>query len=276
MRCSLHAKYRYEDKLPTRQNAKASFGTIIHHSLQYYYESRGDIEGAIARFKGNWANPERLHVEPDYWPKGTNFNTLMAKGLEVLAAVHEKAKWNKIDVIGTEIPFLVPFGVHELTGYVDLLTIEKSGTGKQMLCIYDHKTNGRKPATAELTLDVQFTAYVFATFQKEFWMGGMDPEFPGIENGEWYWETVASMLERRALWHHLYTAQVIDAGPRATIDFERMYRVCCEIEHAVNLGVAVPTIGESCQWCDYQEPCRLEIPVAIAGLEDKNDNSRWI
>lgn len=276
MRCSLAAKYKYVDRLPGRQNAKASFGSIVHAAIARFYESAGDLGAAMALFKTQWANPSSVGLEPDYWPKGTSFGSLMAKGIEILERLEEKYRVTNFVLIGTEIPFLVPFGRHELTGYVDLLGIERSGTGKQLLTITDHKTNSKRPVMAELALDVQFTTYVFASHQREFWVGGNDPEFPGLPNGEWLWETVGKTMERRAIWHQLYSAQHIDAGPRVTTDFQRLYRVCDEIENALNLGVAVPTIGESCNFCDYVEPCQLEIPVAIDGLKDKNDPTRWI
>jgi hypothetical protein len=276
MRCSLHAKYRYVDKLPVRQNAKASFGTVIHQAIAYFYESRGDHEGAVRMFRDLWAHPEKAGVEPDYWPKSTNFNGLMVKGVEMLDALAQKVAWNNITLLGTEIPFLVPFGEHELTGYVDLLTIEKSGTGRELLCIVDHKSASKAPSTAELALDLQFTAYAYASYQKEFWVGADDPAFPGLPNGEWLWNTIGSMMERRCIWSHLMNGRQIDAGPRVTTDFQRMYRLCDEIEKSLKLGVAVPTIGESCNFCDYVEACQLEIPVSIGGLTDKNDDTRWV
>lgn len=276
MRCSLHAKFRYVDKLPTRQNAKASFGTIIHLALAYYYESRGDHDGAVTMFKDLWVHPEKAGVEPDYWPKGTSFGSLMGKGVEILRQINEKHKWHNYNLIGTEIPFLVPFGRHELTGFIDLLGTERSGTGRELLTITDHKTNGRAPLIADLALDIQFTSYAWATYQKEFWTGAKDPQFPGLANGEWLWETVGKSMDRRCIWNHLYGPRQIDAGPRVTTDFQRLYRVCDEIEKAINLDVAVPTIGESCQWCDFQEACTLDIPVAISATTDKSDPTRWI
>lgn len=276
MSCSLAASYKYEHKLPTRQNGKVAFGKIIHIALAYYYDSRGDHAGALAKFKGLWARPERVGITIDYWPKLTSFDRLMGKGIEIINQVHETHKWKTFTLIGTEIPFLVPFGDHELTGYVDLLGLDRSGTGKELLTITDHKTATKKPSIAELALDVQFTVYLYATYQREFWVGGMAPEFPGLPNGEWLWETVGKMADRRSVWNHLWTQNQIDAGPRTVGDFERLYRVCTEIEKAVNLGVAVPTIGSSCTWCDYQEPCELEIPVSIAAKTDKTDATRWI
>lgn len=276
MRCSLAAKFRYVDRLPTRQNAKASFGSIIHIAIAQFFEGGGDYDNAVITFKTLWANPARAGVEPDYWPKGTSFGSLMGKGLEILANLKERYKLCDFRLIGTEIPFLVPFGEHELTGVIDLVGIEKSGTGKELLTITDHKSSSRVPSTAELALDIQFTTYVYATFQREFWVGADDPEFPGLPNGEWLWETVGKCMDRRSKWHHLYGARLIDAGPRTTTDFQRLYRLCSEIEHAVDLNVAVPTIGESCQWCDYQDPCTLDIPVSISASKDTTDDTRWI
>ena len=277
MECQLAAKYRYEDNLPRRQNAKASFGTIIHEAIALYYESGGDLGKAKKRFGYKWANPNKSGVEPDYWPKYTSFGSLMAKGMEILDHLHEHHRWQIFTLIGTEIPFLVPFGEHELTGFVDLVGTEKSGTGNELLKITDFKSNSREPSMAALALDIQFTVYAYAVSQREFWIGVEgNPEFRGLENGEWLWETIGRDMPKRCIWYALWTGKQIDAGPRLRKDFERLYRVCSEIEKSTKAGVAVPKIGDACTWCDFTEPCALEIPVAIGQVADKTDPARWI
>jgi len=277
MECQLQAKYRYEDNLPRRQNAAASFGTIAHKAIQTYYESGGDYERAVKTFKGLWANPARAGVEPEYWPKRTSFGSYMGRGLEMLKQLHASHAWQTFHLIACEQPFLVPFGKYELTGFIDLLGVEKSGTGTELLKIIDFKTSSRTPSTAALALDVQFTTYHYAVNQREFWVGVEgNPEFNGIVNGEWLWETIGRDMQKRCIWWALNSGRQIDAGPRVERDHQRLYRVCSEIEKSIDAGVAVPKIGEACNWCDFQEPCALEIPVSINALSDKTDTNRWI
>lgn len=277
MECQLAAKYHYEDNLPRKSNAKAVFGSIIHEALQYYYDSRGDYDGALRKFIWAWANPDKAGHHIDYWPKFTSFGGLMSKGKDIIAYVHDSHRWQDFTVVGTEIKFLVPFGRHELTGFIDLLGIEKSGTGTELLKVIDYKTASKNPSFAQLGLDVQLTAYDYAVSQKAFWVGvDGNPEYPGVANGEWLWETVGRDITRRCIWWGVWTQKQIDAGPRTQRDYERLYRVCDEIEKATKAQVYVPKIGEACTYCDFQDSCALQIPTALEQLNDPNDEARWI
>jgi hypothetical protein len=146
----------------------------------------------------------------------------------------------KRTVLATEHPFLVPFGEHELTGYVDLLEVRRSGKGRDLLRVVDYKTASRRPNMAELALDVQFTTYMWAVEQREFWFGATNPDgtpnpdFPPVVNPDWSWEMYHD-LSRRAIWMHLWDFKEIDAGPRVDSDFLRLYRVCQEVEKADRL-----------------------------------------
>jgi hypothetical protein len=277
MECSLQAKYKYEDGLPSKRNAKTVFGSIVHESLQYYYESRGDESGAIKMFMSKWGHPEKAGHVIDYWPRYTSFDGLMKKGKEVIKYVHQSHRWQDFTVLATEHPFLVPFGpTHELTGFVDLVGIEKSGTGTELLKIIDFKTASKAPSIGELALDPQLTTYSYAATRPEFWLGVEgDPRFPAIDNGEW-WLTMTKGMPHRAIWWGVWVGRQIDAGPRTQKDFERLYRVCTEIQKAKDADVFMPKIGSACTFCDYKNECALEIPVAIAQTEDKTDPNRWI
>jgi hypothetical protein len=277
MECSLQAKYHYEDNLPRRNTSHAVFGTIIHACLQHYYESRGDYEGAARMFKRMWSDPARAGHPIDTWLGDVSYGTFMSRGKRILQYVHESHRWQDFTVLATEAKFLVPFGEHELTGYIDLLGLQKSGTGAEQLQVVDFKTAGKNPSFAQLGLDVQFTSYLYAVAQREFWVGVEgNPDFGGLENGEWLWSTVGQKITTRAIWWGVYTGKQIDAGPRTDRDFQRLYRVMCEIDKSIKAGIAVPKIGDACQLCDYQAECALEIPVAINQVTDKADPKRWV
>lgn len=273
MTCPLAAHYRYDEGLPSRPNGKTVFGTVMHSALEYF-NNTGDWDGAVERFKKDWKNPP---IEPEWWPRSTSYASLRAKGLEIFNFVKVHYRFQDRVVLGTEIPFLVPFGDHELTGFIDLLETRRSGTGAELLTAVDYKTSAKVPTASERALDIQFTVYVWAVSQRDFWVGAKsNPDFPGIENGEWLWETIGRDMPKRAVWFGLWTGKELDAGPRTDEDFGRLYRLCEEIERAIAADVHVPKIGTDCGICDFVEPCSMEIPVALHRVDDPDDDERWI
>ena len=259
MTCPLQAKFQYEDQLPRLQNAKASFGTCIHHALEDYNKT-GNVGAAISLFKDTWAHPEKLGVEPDYWPKFTNYAQLREKGVEILKEYDEQQKWDGRTVIATEHKFCVPFGDHEISGIVDLIELKKSGN-KRVLRLVDYKTNSAKPSFATLRFDIQFTAYVYASLQPEFWIGVPGTKYPGISDGaDWFERT--KKMNRKAIWHHLWKGQEIDCGDRDDGDYERLYRLVTQIALAKEANIYIPTISaDSCLYCSYTDQCRYVLPV---------------
>lgn len=266
MSCPLQGYYRYVEHYPVEgSGAKAVFGTCVHAALDYYNNSAKDVNGACAMFLDLWMNPEKVGAPADtlIWPKhnGYSFGSLKTKGVNVIRHLHRLQDWDDREVIATEHPFLVPFGAHWLTGYVDLVEHKHNGKGQSILKIVDYKTSSYKPNKAELALDVQFTVYDYASRQPAFWTGWPgNPDFPGLPNGQWQYETMRS-LPRRAIWYHLFGPKEIDAGPRDQADYDRLYRVCLEIARADELKVFVPKIGDACHFCDYKEPCGISIPT---------------
>lgn len=261
MSCPLQAKFHYVDALPTRQNAKASFGTIMHHCLELYERSGHDLRAAQDAFRDLWQNPDKLGVTPEYWPRSTTHGGLRMRGLDILADFHNLNYWEQGQVIATEHPFLIPIGNHELTGFVDRLELRRSGTGVDLLRVVDYKTNSRRPSAAELAMNIQFTVYLYAAQQEAFFLGTDDPEFPPMENGQWWWETLAD-VPRRGIWAGLWTGSEHDVGERTEEDFERMYRCIDEVAKAIEAGIYVPNIsGDTCGICDYTAQCRHAIPT---------------
>lgn len=268
MTCPLQAHFHYDLHVPVeRINAKATFGTIIHTALEHYNNHRDPV-AAEKIFIDLWHNPEKVGapVSQMWWPRGNNFGNLKERGVNIIRDFHERCEWDKRTVIATEHPFLVPFGEHELTGYVDLLEVRQSGKGKNLLRVVDYKTAARQPNMGELALDVQFTIYLYASTCPEFWFGRTledgtpDPDYPPIPNAEWM-HSMYDDLDRRSIWYHLWTQKEIDAGPRDDSDFMRLYRVVCEIAKASEAGIHVPKLGENCTLCDYRDPCGVEIPT---------------
>lgn len=262
MNCGLQAKFSYIDELPQLQNAAASFGSCVHSALENYNKG-DDIEEVVNHFVYYWDNPHELGVEPETWPKRTSHAGYREKGINMLYEYHENLQWSSREILGTEYRFCVPFGDHELSGIVDLLEVPNN---KPILKIVDYKT-GRRPNYDNLYLDIQFTAYSFASTKKEFWTGNGEEKYPGFPNGEELFEKFKD-YERHAIWYDLQNNKEYDCGPRDDKDFMRLYRCCEQIARAVEYEVFVPSInGNSCMWCSYTDICPAYIPVHESGTK---------
>ena len=264
MACPLQQKLRDEYEVEERQHAKTSFGTVIHDALEFYNNSDGNLEEAQDRFVAHWHDPSLLNLPPiDSWTfgRGLNYGSLEGRGLQILAEYDEKQRWEDRIIVGTEIKFLVPFGDHFLRGFVDLIEIKADAKGQPTVRVIDFKSSSRKPTLNELKFDPQFTTYCYASEQPEFWMGNPEFDVPGIPNGEQLWEDYQK-YPRRPIWYHLWGNQELDAGKRNEYDYQRLYRLACAIDEAVEKDVYVPNISaDSCNFCDYAEHCNVMIPV---------------
>lgn len=244
---------------PEMQHPKTAYGTCIHDAFELYNKT-GDAAKAVERFKETWEDPEILEARIDYWPSGTSWPELRQRGIESITKFAGEAKWEDRTILDVERKFRVPFGDHEFSGIIDSLEIVGKGKNKELRVI-DYKTSSRTPTHAQLRFDVQFTIYMYATEQPEYW--------EGIEGGEELYEQLKGM-KRRGVWHSVWHSKILDAGPRNDLDLQRLYRVCIEIENAIEQDVYVPSISsDSCMWCPYTDVCAVTIPVAHAIHEEK-------
>lgn len=257
MGCPLQARFRYLDKLPDEANAYSAFGSCVHHALDHY-NTHGDVDLAVRVFEEVWDDPALIDRAFEYWPPYTSFATMLNRGREMIREYHDKQKWEERLVIASEHKFNVPFGDHRLSGIVDLLEMKKSGRGKSTLKIVDYKTNSKAPNRTELKLNIQFTAYQWASLQPEFWLG--DEEGPGMPNGENLWDKLKDS-PRRTFWYQLSQNKEIPCGERDTKDFMRLYRAITEVAKAWEAQIFVPNIsGSTCIYCPYTDPCGVPVP----------------
>lgn len=258
MACPAQVKFAEVEGLPEPENWKQFFGTAIHFCLEKLNLGVVTVEEAKALFLDLMVNPDKLACNPTVMPKMTTFGGLENKGLWILDNFEDKYHWEDRQLVASEHQFVVPFGRHELSGTIDLLELRFNHKGKQILRVCDYKTNTRKPSFMELQLNIQFTVYSYATTQPEFWEGLPDGMFDDLTD-----------TERRSIWIHLWTGIELDAGTRAMADFRRLYRVCNQIERAVEADIYVPDIsGETCIFCPYIEPCcGIEIPTPDGLIE---------
>lgn len=256
MKCPLQAKFQYVLKLPRRTNAAASFGKCIHHALEFYNKC-GDLEASILVFLDVWDSPEKLDATPDEWPKGTSYGSYRQRGLEVLRTYHDVTKRDRRRVIAVEREFRVPFGDFDLHGFIDLVEMRKSKSGRDELRVIDYKTNNYAPKRGSLGLHTQFTVYSYVVTQPEFWFGNDD--IVGLPDAEELWPIVQK-LKPKPIWYHLATCREYPAGIRDDRDYMRLYRVCVEVDKAMRSGTYVPSVsGDSCVFCPYTDACGVRI-----------------
>lgn len=250
MRCPLQAKFRYVDGIPDdSRSGPAEFGTAVHAALEHYNQ-HGSKGAAEELFERLW---EEVIADPEVdMPPRTSFASYRDKGLKMIAEYVESRKWATDVVIAYEHRYCVPFGDHELSGIVDMLSVDE---GNRTVNVVDYKT-GKKPNTDNLNLDIQFTAYLYATTCREFWTGvdGSD-KYVGLPNGDKLYEKYKD-FEKVGFWLDLRNAKSYNVGQRGEADLVRLYRCLDQIEKAMELEVFVPDIsGDTCKYCAYQEQC---------------------
>ena len=259
MGCQLQGKYHYVDMIPDDSaHIKAVFGTCVHEALDWY-ERGSSVEEASSRFLLTWETPTLITSEPNkFSARGLTYAGLRQKGVEIIEEHHEKINTtHDRQLVGSEIPFMLPFGSHIIRGHIDLIDIMPNMKGVPTLRVIDHKSSSRRPTKIQLALDIQFTSYLYAVQQKQFW-DDFSPEL---------WETVKDM-PKVGIWNHLMTGDEIDAGKRGEADFNRMLRLADSIKLSVDREVYVPTIDhEVCGFCAYKEQC-----TSVQGLLEVFDD----
>lgn len=258
--CPLQWSFHYLDKVPQQQSGAASYGTVMHYVIEQI--DRGlKHEEAKLLFERLWKEPERLGVKPDYFPYRTSYDTYRKKGLLTIDGYREMRMWGKPRVIAHEYPFRVSLGEHEIRGVIDRIEIRKTGQG-EALCVTDLKTAAKRPTKFDLRTDIQFTAYMYATLQKQFWTGiEGSPTYLGFADGEELYEHFKDVRRVGVYLMLGESCAELDVGDRGDMDYGQLYRLISEVDNAVQKRVFVPRIGaDTCSNCDYFDRCSIDIP----------------
>lgn len=237
----------------------------MHDAIELY-NITGDLKAATERFKETWEDPSILNAEVNLWPSVVSWGELKTRGIQCLQKFSEDSKWENRNILATEHKFVVPFGEHTMSGIVDSLELLGSLRNPKELRVIDYKTSSRTPTRIDLRFDIQFTIYMYATEQPEFW--------EGIEGGEQLFESLRN-TRRVGVWYSLWNHKMTDVGPREDVDLMRLHRAMLEIEKAVDKEVYVPSISaDSCMWCPYTDYCAVTIPLSEELREARNERLR--
>lgn len=255
-KCPLLYKFHYLDGLQREQSGSLTYGSVIHHCVEFL-EKTGDLDAAIALFERLWAQPTLLDptYQPQYYVRGTSWKKFFETGPKVLRDWHSIFSWDSSLVLAHEYSFEVPIGQngHTLHGTVDKIEISfkataYEGRGGPVVKVVDFKTDKKQPTYDYLAEDLQFSAYAYATTQREFWanLGGDDA-----------WRRYLG-YERHGEWIQLSGPKRMDAGIREQRHFNRIAMAVDALADSVAMRIFVPTIsGETCRYCEFRKPCGL-------------------
>lgn len=277
MECPLQEHFNKTQKRPQPTNAKTVFGSCVHEGFKVYNDT-GDAKAGIERFNATWKDPRLIGDKIDVWPRGSTYAGLRDKGVAMIKTQAEREKWENSGILAAEWPFCVPFGDHELRGFIDRIDAIEDNGGYR-LKIIDYKT-GKRPYADQLALNVQFTAYEYASRQPEFWMGYTDStgkQWDGFSRGKELFEMFDGR-PRSLIWYDLNVGKEFEIPEKDEFDYDRLYRAAVEVQKAEDAGIYVPNISASgCVFCPYHDLCPVMIPIVKRAEEkakqEKNRNA---
>lgn len=279
-RCAAQVGYKRAG-LPDATNSAAAYGSVMHHALQVLDRELHEgtpfeqaLGKTLATFTHFW-HPMHIGeicepVPPDGWLPRQGYSELRARGLDTLRKYADLRRFDAIELLATEFPFIVPLPgtwdealgePHYLAGSVDRLGA-RAYRGKKYLAIEDYKSGKEYP---HLRFNLQFSGYALASLQREFWTGCRGESGFG-ERGEELYQRFAT-LGRRGTWINLRSIKHQDAGWRGPIDYAR-FTLAVEQMHASITADIFPLSlsGENCRFCAFRGVCGgLGLPDAEHG-----------
>lgn len=251
--CALRYRYQNLDKAPREQSCALTFGTIIHEAILSLEQTR-DLVDATMRFEHWWRDPTSLtghgDLTIDYFLPTRNWDKYRREGRDALAWWWDIIRWDADEVLAREYQFTVPIGEHELTGTVDKLAIRHDAKlDLDTVLVSDYKTSKKLPTYEYLNDDIQFTAYLFATTQPEFWTN--------VPDGEALYDKYKD-APRHGEWVHLRGPTRRDVGERQEHHYRRLAYAIDTIAESIALRIFVPNIsGTTCKFCEFRNRCGL-------------------
>lgn len=258
--------------LPTQTNSAAAYGSVVHHAILTVLEPqlKADVpfetalRAALDTFAYYWVptNIEAIcePVPADGWLPRQSYSELRERGLDTIRKYADLIRYDENELLATEFTFIVPIPgtfdldtgePHWLAGAVDRLAV-RPYSRMHTVCIDDLKTGKEQ---AQLRYNIQFTAYAFASLQREFWVGARGEDGFGEQRGQQLFERFEG-AGRRGTWINLRTIKYQDAGWRGPVDYER-FKLAVQQYFAMVAADAFPLSisGENCKYCDFRRVC---------------------
>lgn len=269
-RCPAQFGYKRQG-LPRKNTSAIAYGVVMHHCLHLleYLVAHGTplveaLDLALAEFTKCWMPPAfgglTEEIPPDGWMRGQGFSELRLKGLQSLRTYADLMRFDKMEPLALEYGFMVPVDgtwddelgePHILAGTVDRLAV-RFHRRIETLCVDDYKTGKTQ---YRLQHNLQFTAYLYATTKREFWVGWRGEDGFGEQRGQELYERFVD-TPRRAFWVNLKELKVQDAGFRNDVHYARFRLALNQVAASVQADIFPLTIsGDACTYCEYRDVC---------------------
>ena len=268
MRCP--AQYGYKRAgWRDQTNSASAFGSVMHSALQVLETERAMgtpfehcVMKALEHFVHYWSplNIEAIcePVPADGWLPRQGFSELRLRGIDSLRKYAELIRFDDHELLGIEYGFRVPIEgtwdedlgkPHELGGSIDRLAI-RHYSRKPVLAVDDWKTGKNY---RYLRHNMQFTAYCYASTQREFWIGYGGEDGFGLERGQKLFDTYAEYA-RRGTWINMRTFKFEDAGWRGPVDYSRFALAVEQCVATIKADIFPLSLsGEHCKYCPYRK-----------------------
>lgn len=240
MDCGLSYKFSRVDGIPPEFTADALlFGSCIHKALEEFNNAKRNKhqkspEELQARFASAWNESVREN-ESIQFKKGESADSLLEKGMTMLAAYYAQNPPNQYKVMGAEIPF--SFTMEGLPvpviGVMDLVEEDEGGN----LIITDFKTTSRSFSRKEIDESLQLTVYSMAV--KEF----------GFSHQEILLKFDCLIKTRTPKFEQYYTI-------RTEADEQRARKKILRVWDGIQKKVFIPNDSSwKCAGCAYKKHC---------------------
>lgn len=238
LQCPRRYRFTYVDKVPVLPTPALLFGRALHavihrvHLRSIEQSEPIDLAFAVDELDDQWSAALREEHQP-FGDGPRSPERLLDLGIEMLVG-YVLCNQERAPPMAMELPFTVPCGLHELSGYVD-----RVDEGRDGLLVTDYKTGQRKPSPTILRGDLQLTVYTYALAQL-------------------YRRPVAG-----AVYYHLRDQSELRTK-RTETDFAVLtHDLVPHVATGIQTGQFPTHFGWWCKACDFASLCKAERAVTL-------------
>lgn len=235
--CPLRYRFRYIDQLPPEFiAAPLAFGTAIHEAVGAFYHQHLLGDGLLPHqmvdvYRAAWASTE---AEAIRFFNGDDSGVLLDKAKQLLSVFHESFD-PTVGILGVEEFFSMDMGkrIPPLHGYIDVIEHGTDGS----IVVADLKTAARRPSDAQVSQNIQLTAYSLGAAEL-----GFDPEVLTLRL-----DVLVKTKEGKMV--RLETT-------RTTNDRQRFIKLAKSVWKGIKREIFFPKQDWHCGQCCYSQPCK--------------------
>ncbi len=218
--CPLKYRFRQIDKIPESPNRpQLIFGTIIHHVLDRFHGTDGDlsVERILRLLNEEWRTGEFEYSERE--------EKLKSQAIKMLKRYVERVLTAPPNVLGTELSFSFHLDNVQISGKID--RIDDTETGKEVV---DYKTSKRStPAKKSIQLSI-YSIYLQQCKDR----------------------AVSGIPDTATLYFLRDEEQPKHSHSFSENELEMTKEKIAKVAKGIRGGKFEPSVGFHCDWCDYK------------------------